>query len=559
MDVAILANLFLFLGTLGVNLGLAGSSNDSATDEDPLYDRANYADRHNGTAGDDTVSADADNQAWFLAGGDDDLTGSSAHDYANLGAGNDNAKMGAGSDIALGSGGNDSIDGGVGADSLFGGADNDQLYGNIGDDSLAGGDGNDELWGGSGADILEGGVGDDTLSGFLHGTAGAGGMVGTEGIDQLIGGDGNDVLTLGHGDLAQGGAGNDSFDLDLRWADGTTVAHITDFNRAEDALQIHYTPQSAIDSSDPVQPTMTLTHTPDGSTQVRMNGTVMLVLDGVTDVTLDDLHLVPDTTTDVSYVAGNYSHEVTGTDGDDSYSGDSDPTAWMTGGGADSLSGSTGADYADLGDGNDHADLGDGADSVLGHAGDDQIDGGLGADTLRGGEGDDSLHGDDGADRMAGDHGNDLMAGGAGADSLLGGGGDDTLSGYSETHAGEASLTANDGADTLLGGDGNDTLIIGHGDFASGGSGADRFVLDAQWADGSTVATINDYVFQTDQIELHYLPRYDAGGTEIPPVVRVIAAADGSHTAILLNGETVANITGTHPVGLGEIVLVRAS
>ena len=40
---------------------------------------------------------------------------------------------------------------------------------------------------------------------------------------------------------------------------------------------------------------------------------------------------------------------------------------------------------------------------------------------------------------------------------------------------------------------------------------------------------------------------------------RSIAAADGSHTAILLNGETVANIIGTHPVGLGEIVLVRAS
>ncbi|MDZ4392093.1 calcium-binding protein [Cypionkella sp.] len=471
MEPAILANIFLFLGALGLNLGVGSSDDESdggRSNEDPLYDRQNYADRHDGTDGNDTVSAESDNQAWFLHDGDDDLTGSSADDYANLGEGDDAAEMGAGNDIALGGAGNDSLAGGVGADSLFGGAGNDQLEGNLGDDGLAGGDGNDQLWGGTGNDILNGGLGDDTLSGFMPGAAGAGGMNGVEGRDQLVGGDGNDLLLIGRGDIAQGGAGNDMFNLDTRWNDGTALTHILDYNAAQDQILISYTPQYSADSSVEVAPVMTLTHTTDGSTEIRMNGAIVAQLDGVDDFDLNDIVLVPDAATDTQYVPGNYTEEQQGTDGDDSLDGGSDTTAWHLGGGADHLTGSSGADYADLGAGDDDAAMGDGNDSVLGQAGDDSIDGGLGADTLRGGDGLDTLHGGDGADRMAGDSGNDLMSGGAGADSLLGGGGDDTLSGYSDTHSAEASMTGNDGADTLSGGDGNDTLIIGRGDTATG-------------------------------------------------------------------------------------------
>lgn len=557
MEPAILANIFLFLGALGLNVGIGGSddtSDDNAND-DPQYNPQNYAHTHDGTEGNDTVTSDADNQAWFLHGGDDDLTASSTNDYANLGDGDDHAEMGSGNDIALGGAGNDSLEGGVGADSLFGGAGHDHVQGNLGDDGLAGGDGNDEVWGGLGADILSGGAGDDTLSGFVTGAAGAGGMTGAEGSDQLVGGDGNDLLLLGHGDIAQGGAGNDTFDLDTRWSDGTAITHITDFNAAQDALHITYTPHYSSDSSVEVPPVMTLTHTPDGSTEIRMDGAIVAQLDGVDDFNLNDIVLVPDAATDPQFVSGHYTDDVQGTAGDDSLAGGSDPTAWHLEGGADHLTGSSGSDYADLGAGNDHGAMGDGNDSVLGHAGDDSIDGGLGADTLRGGEGLDTLHGGDGADRMAGDGGHDLMAGGAGADSLLGGGGDDTLSGYSDTHSAEASLTAIDGADTLSGGDGNDTLIIGQGDTATGGAGADRFEIEHQWANGTAAATITDYAFQTDQLELHYTPHFDASHVEIPPVLTVAQSAGVS--VISLDGVVVANVMGSRAVGLGEVILVR--
>lgn len=557
MEPAILANIFLFLGALGLNVGVGGSddSSDDDANADPQYNPQNYAHTHDGTDGNDSVTSDADNQAWFLHGGDDDLAASSANDYANLGDGDDHAEMGAGDDIGLGGAGNDSIEGGVGADSLFGGAGNDQMQGNLGDDGLAGGDGNDAVWGGLGSDILNGGAGDDTLSGFVTGAAGAGGMTGAEGSDQLVGGDGNDLLVLGHGDIGQGGAGNDSFDLDTRWNDGAAIAHITDYNAAQDALHISYTPHYSSDSSVEVPPVMTLTHTPDGSTEIRMDGAIVAQLDGVADFSLSDIMLVPDAATDTQYVPGNYTDAVQGSDTSDSLTGGSDATAWHLEGGADHLTGSSGADYADLGVGNDHAAMGDGNDSVLGQAGDDSIDGGLGADTLRGGDGLDTLHGGDGADRMAGDGGNDLMAGGAGADSLLGGGGDDTLSGYADSHAAEASLTAMDGADTLSGGDGNDTLIIGHGDTATGGAGADRFEIEHQWADGTTAATITDYAFQTDQLELHYTPHFDADHVEIAPVVTVAQSAGVS--VISLDGVVVANVIGSHAVGLSEVVLVR--
>ena len=557
MEPAILANIFLFLGALGLNVGIGGSddTSDDTANGDPLYNQQNYAHVHDGTAGNDTVTSDADNQAWFLQGGNDDLTASSANDYANLGDGDDHAEMGAGSDIGLGGAGNDSLEGGVGADSLFGGAGADHVQGNLGDDGLAGGDGNDQLWGGAGSDIVNGGAGDDTLSGFVTGAAGAGGMTGAEGSDQLTGGDGNDLLVLGHGDIGQGGAGNDTFDLDTRWNDGSAIAHITDYNAAQDAVHITYTPHYSPDSSVEVPPVMTLTHTPDGSTEIRMDGALVAQLDGVDNFSLNDIVLVPDAASDPQFAAGQYSDDVQGTAGDDSLAGGSDPTAWHLEGGGDHLTGSSGSDYADLGVGNDNAAMDDGNDSVLGHAGEDSIDGGLGADTLRGGDGLDTLHGGDGADRMAGDSGNDLMAGGAGADSLLGGGGDDTLSGYSDTDSAEASLTAIDGADTLSGGDGNDTLIIGHGDTATGGAGADRFEIEHQWADGTAAATITDYTFQTDQLELHYTPHFDANHVEISPVVTIAQSAGFS--VISLDGVVVANVMGSQPLGLGEVVLVR--
>ena len=74
MEPAVIANLFLFLGALGLNIGLGGSDDNSdapAANEDPLYNPQNYAHAHQGSEGNDTMVSDADNQAWFLHGGND--------------------------------------------------------------------------------------------------------------------------------------------------------------------------------------------------------------------------------------------------------------------------------------------------------------------------------------------------------------------------------------------------------------------------------------------------------------------------------------------------------
>lgn len=98
-----------------------------------------------------------------------------------------------------GNAGNDTLTGGEGRDSLLGGAGNDFLAGGIGADTLRGGNGQDRIHGGGANDLLFGGNYNDRL----HGNGGNDSMMGGTGNDQLNGNDGNDQLT--------GGAGSDLF------------------------------------------------------------------------------------------------------------------------------------------------------------------------------------------------------------------------------------------------------------------------------------------------------------------------------------------------------------
>lgn len=65
-----------------------------------------------------------------------EVTGTDANEFANLGAGNDTVNGGAGNDILNGQAGDDSIDGGPGNDTLTGGAGNDTLTGGLGNDTF---------------------------------------------------------------------------------------------------------------------------------------------------------------------------------------------------------------------------------------------------------------------------------------------------------------------------------------------------------------------------------------------------------------------------------------
>jgi Ca2+-binding RTX toxin-like protein len=543
MDVAALANLLLFIGAFGASLMTGDDSSSSGTeDEDGLYDPANYSRTDRYGAEDDVVTADADNLAWFMGAGDDQLTGSSGADYANLGAGDDAASMGAGNDIIEAGLGNDTVSGGNGNDLAFGGEGDDNIFGDLGDDSLGGDAGNDTLEGGSGADILSGGLGDDLISGFTAQGGGTAQMNAPDGRDQLFGGAGDDRLILGRGDSATGGAGADIFEMDARWRDGTDAFVITDYQAGTDSLVLHYAQSYDPNTSLPLTPLLTVQNTPDGlSSQILLNGNVVAVVEGVPDLDPALVTLQADASVDAGYRAEDFDTILPGS------------TA------ADSTSGTSGDDYGRFGAGDDSVSGGAGNDSLLGEDGADRLSGDAGNDTLSGGAGQDSLNGGLGDDALRGDLGNDIVLGDEGSDLLYGGAGDDTLSGFTAAGAG-GTANSIDGIDRLYGGDGDDLLILGKGDLGVGGAGADRFRLDASSnGEATNFATIDDYDPATDTIEVQYDPVFDRNGVEIPLTVSVIMGPNNAYAVVLVNGDPLAHVTGATTLTTADLRLVRTS
>jgi len=102
-----------------------------------------------------------------------------------------------------------------------------------------------------------------------------------------------------------------------------------------------------------------------------------------------------------------------------------------------------------------------GVDLIYGQGGNDTIHGGEGRDVLFGGDGNDTINGGNDRDFIYGDSGNDTLYGDGANDYLSGGDGNDTLYG-------------GDGDDILQGGEGNDKLYGGLGyNLLEGGAGAD--------------------------------------------------------------------------------------
>lgn len=143
----------------------------------------------------------------FGGTGDDLLVGSHATDYLYGEQDNDTMYGRGGADRLEGGGGNDIMYGdGVAGDLSSWAATPENLFG---DDYLDGGSGNDFLNGGNGADILIGGDGTD----WLYGGKGDDTLIGGEGQDRLYGDDDNDTLVVGATDIAEGGAGDDIYQV----------------------------------------------------------------------------------------------------------------------------------------------------------------------------------------------------------------------------------------------------------------------------------------------------------------------------------------------------------
>jgi serralysin len=168
------------------------------------------------------------------------------------------------------------------------------VTGGAGDDTIAAGDdaaiidggaGNDTIYGGDGTAILSGGAGDDTIyAGNDTGSAYV--LSGDDGADHLYGGDGGDTILMDAHDVAEGGAGADSFWLYYDASAGVGHAEITDFDQGEDMLRVTLNPDDTYAGTLDVE----VSQTEDGlSSQVIVNGDVVAVLYGSPNVTAADV------------------------------------------------------------------------------------------------------------------------------------------------------------------------------------------------------------------------------------------------------------------------------
>ena len=162
---------------------------------------------------------------------------------------------------------------------------------------------------------------------------------------------------------------------------------------------------------------------------------------------------------------------------------------------------------------------------------------------LLGGEGDDQLAGQSGDDTLDGGYGNDLLSGGLGHDELNGGQGQDTIWGQ---WPGDSDLEG----DTLNGGAGDDLLMLGTGDIANGGEGADVFALQDIHS-GDPLAQIMDYDPSQDQLVI----LYDA--KQHPDPQLSIESHDGSCT-LLIDGVPLADLTGHSSIDITTVQLRAA-
>jgi Ca2+-binding RTX toxin-like protein len=339
----------------------------------------------------------------------------------------ENVTTGAGADSLVGNsvanvltsqGGNDYVDGAGGNDTLYGGDGSDTLLGSAGNDVVDGGTGNDTLIGGTGADILYGGAGIDladysgsgaavnvdlTNLGAQSGGDAAGDTL--AGVENLIGTDFNDTLTGdGGANILTGGLGND------RLAGGVGLDTLYG-GSADDTLA---------------------------------GGSGADLLSGGAGIDLADYS--------GSGAAVNVNLTNVGAQSGGDAAGD-------TVSGVENL---TGSDFNDT-------LTGDGDTNILtGGLGNDSLSGGTGTDTLYGGTGNDTLAGGSGADLLYGGLGNDLLDGGADVDALFGGAGNDTIVGSGQ-------------GETLYGGDDSDifrVLGVGSDTIFGGEGGSDNDVLD---------------------------------------------------------------------------------
>ena len=446
-----------------------------------------------GHAGNDTLEGGA---------GDDRLRGGAGADMLDGGEGRDTVSYGvsnAGVTVNLAEGGTEQ--GGhaegdtlTGIENVRGSHHGDVLTGNAEDNHLGGFAGNDTLEGGLGADMLDGGenhgydVGSqltlrdntwgDTASYTLSdagvtvnlatGTADGGHAEGDTltGIENVRGSHYDDVLTardddldtenpnnsisLSEGSVLRGNRGNDLLQ-------GGTGHDILWGGKGNDTLLGGPGAQDILEGGSGAD----LLDGGEGYDWVGYELSDAGVTVNLATGTAEGGHAEGDTLTSIEFVTGSQ-HA-------DQLTGDAGPNRFQGRGGADTLDGGAGIDWAyyfssdagvtiDLATGTAQGGTAEGdtltsIEGVLGSIHADHLVGNAEGNRLFGFGGDDTLEGGAGNDFLSGGEDNDLLDGGADSDSLYGDAGDDTLRGGAGD---DWTLEGGAGADIVDGGEGED-------------------------------------------------------------------------------------------------------
>ncbi|MET3664707.1 hypothetical protein [Caulobacter sp. 1776] len=351
----------------------------------------------------------------------------------------------------------------AGDDVFTGGADPDTIVGNAGNDDLSGNGGNDILVGNAGADTLKGGDGDDTLyagdrsstyeTQFSGNSSSPPALDTGSDIDTLVGGDGSDRLFAGYGDNVDGGANGSYGDYLLISFMGASSGVTFDGRLATQTIGGGTI--TGIENISWIQGSNFADDINVGASGPYTEFTVVHGMGG-----------------NDKLVAGYYTGELYGDDGDDIVDGRASGYLRLVDGGA----------------GDDTLYTGYGAGPAYGRAGNDTIYasneayGGAGNDLIVmqgstwgsswafGEAGDDELRASSYGDRLAGNEGADILKGGVGADTLYSNGLLSSVTGKPlDDFGGEH--------DVLSGGGGDDILAAGYGDDVDGGAGSDTLWL----------------------------------------------------------------------------------
>ena len=238
------------------------------------------------TQDDDTLFGSPGNDTIYAEEGNDTILGSTGHDTLHGEDGNDVIDGNDNNDLVFGHNGNDSLHGGAGDDYLQGSAGNDTVAGDDGDDAVNGGLNNDIVSGGQGHDTVSGGHGDDVINGVEDDTTTAH-FDDTDGGDFLNGGSGDDVIIAGEQDTVTAGDGADTI-VSGDWIEAGLATNLTDFNAKDDNVLLVYA-----DGDNEPDISLQLDPETQGVTQIMMNGVVVAnVLNG-SEVSLDDIAVMP--------------------------------------------------------------------------------------------------------------------------------------------------------------------------------------------------------------------------------------------------------------------------